>query len=116
MMLLDLISNLPRLRLSSAHFKLILWLLRDSGVPNVPSYYAFQQMKAELQKTCGSEPQPFKSVVGNYFYVNDPRDAVKKVRKNFVSYILQLNFAEFCKSSICKVYELLSRRSRRANI
>ncbi|KAJ3859601.1 hypothetical protein EV359DRAFT_75548 [Lentinula novae-zelandiae] len=77
-MLLDLISNLPRLRLSSAHFKLILWLMRDSGVPNVPSYYAFQQMKAKLQKTCGSEPQPFKSVVGNYFYVNDPRDAVKK--------------------------------------
>ncbi|KAJ4492105.1 hypothetical protein C8J55DRAFT_533997 [Lentinula edodes] len=77
-MLLDLISNLPRLRLSSAHFKLILWLLRDSGVPNVPSYYAFQKMQAELQKTCGHEPQPFKSVMGNYFYVNDPRDAVKR--------------------------------------
>ncbi|KAJ3806012.1 hypothetical protein F5876DRAFT_69306, partial [Lentinula aff. lateritia] len=78
MMLLDLISNLPHLQLSSAHFKLILWLMWDSGVPNVPSYYAFQQMKAKLQKTCGSEPQPFRSVVGNYFYVNDPQDAVKK--------------------------------------
>ncbi|KAJ3859493.1 hypothetical protein EV359DRAFT_68107 [Lentinula novae-zelandiae] len=78
MMLLDLINNLPRLHLSAAHFKLILWLLRDSGVPNVPSYYTYQKMKVELQTMCGSEPQPCKSTVGNYFYVNDPRDAVKK--------------------------------------
>ncbi|KAJ3803923.1 hypothetical protein F5876DRAFT_71048, partial [Lentinula aff. lateritia] len=35
-------------------------------------------MKVELQKMCGSKPQPCKSTVGNYFYVNDPRDAVKK--------------------------------------
>ncbi|KAJ3924218.1 MAG: hypothetical protein NXY57DRAFT_970430 [Lentinula lateritia] len=89
-MLLDLISNLPRLRLSSAHFKLILWLLRNSGVPNVPSYYAFRKMQAELQKTCGHEPQPFKSVMGNYFYVNDPRDAVKRVRYNVIPHIFQL--------------------------
>ncbi|THV04305.1 hypothetical protein K435DRAFT_961933 [Dendrothele bispora CBS 962.96] len=77
-MLLDLVDNLPRLRLSSAHFKLILWLLKECGVSQVPSYSAFRKMQGLLTDVCGSKPKHFKSLFNNHFYVNDPKDAIKR--------------------------------------
>ncbi|KAH7875341.1 uncharacterized protein C8R40DRAFT_1272362 [Lentinula edodes] len=78
MMLLDVMDNLPRLRLSTTHFKLIIWLLKEAGVLNVPSYYAFRQMQSELQKAIGCEPKPFTSMLGNHFHVNDLKAAVQR--------------------------------------
>jgi len=72
-------DNLPRLRMSTAHFRLMLWMMREAGVMNVPSYHAFRQMQKTLQVSTGSEPKPFTSSLGNHFYVNDPREAVKRV-------------------------------------
>ncbi|KIK50366.1 hypothetical protein GYMLUDRAFT_65306 [Collybiopsis luxurians FD-317 M1] len=54
MLMLDVLSNLPWLRLSEAHFKLILFLLNDSGVPNVPSFNGFRKMQEELQRACAN--------------------------------------------------------------
>ncbi|THU86067.1 hypothetical protein K435DRAFT_684434 [Dendrothele bispora CBS 962.96] len=77
-MLLDIMDNLPCLRLSTAHFKLILWLLRQAGIQNVPKYDAFRQMQERLTKTCCTEPKECTSSLGNHFYINDPREAVKQ--------------------------------------
>ncbi|THU93011.1 hypothetical protein K435DRAFT_671003 [Dendrothele bispora CBS 962.96] len=77
-MLLDIIDNLPRLRLSTAHFKLILWLLNQAGVQHVPSYDAFRKTQQELTKMCASEPVHCVSSTGNHFYVNDPRETIKR--------------------------------------
>ncbi|THU81998.1 hypothetical protein K435DRAFT_823322 [Dendrothele bispora CBS 962.96] len=77
-MLLDIIDNLPRLRLSTAHFKLILWLLNQAGVQHVPSYDAFRKTQEELTSMCASEPVHCVSSVGNHFYVNDPRETIKQ--------------------------------------
>jgi len=85
-MLLDIMDNLPRLRLSEAHFKLILWLLRQCGVTHVPDYSEFRRMQKGLDKKCGSEPQMFKSVFNNHFYVNDPKDAIKRVSISHIQY------------------------------
>jgi hypothetical protein len=79
MMMLDILDNLPRLRLSEAHFKLILGLLNQCGVTHVPSYSEFRKMQKDLETQCGSEPQLFKSVLNNHFYVNDPKEAIKRV-------------------------------------
>ncbi|THU78514.1 hypothetical protein K435DRAFT_876543 [Dendrothele bispora CBS 962.96] len=78
MMLLDIMDNLPRLRLSTNHFKLVLWLLKQAGVQQVPSYDSFRKMQKELGSICGSEPIECKSSIGNHFYVNDPREAIKR--------------------------------------
>ncbi|THU77701.1 hypothetical protein K435DRAFT_701826 [Dendrothele bispora CBS 962.96] len=78
MMLLDIMDNLPRLRLSTAHFHLIIWLLKEAGVQNVPKYDSFREMQKNLTKVCGSEPIACTSSVGNHFYVNDPREAIKR--------------------------------------
>jgi len=80
MMLLDVLDNLPRLRLSGSHFKMILWLLKKCGVQDVPSHKAIQKMQEKLRKMCGSEPKLHKSTFGNVFYVNAVRDAVVRVR------------------------------------
>ncbi|KAJ7073776.1 hypothetical protein C8F01DRAFT_1271598 [Mycena amicta] len=77
-MLLDIIDNLPRLRLSSSHLNIIIWLLKQCGVQNVPSLSSLRKTQAELTKLCGNEPQPYTSTAGNRFFVNDVRDSVAK--------------------------------------
>jgi hypothetical protein len=79
MMLLDVLDNLPRLRMSSNQFKMILWLLRECRVKDVPSFDAFRGLQHQLRASCGTEPTLHKSSVGNIFYVNDVRESVAKV-------------------------------------
>jgi hypothetical protein len=46
--LLDILDNLPHIWLSSSQLKLILWLLKELGVQDVPSYDRFQTMQTEV--------------------------------------------------------------------
>jgi len=89
MMLLDIIDNLPRLRMSSSQFQIILWLLRQSGVAGVPAYGAFQRMQKELQALNGSSPMQHTSSIGNIFYTNDIGESVMQVSHHFN---MQLDF------------------------
>ncbi|KAF7311326.1 hypothetical protein MKEN_01034300 [Mycena kentingensis (nom. inval.)] len=73
-MLLDIMDNLPRLRLSSSHLSIVLWLLKQCGVQNL----------------CGSEPQAYTSTAGNRFFVNDvPRLGGKEVASGPISEVWQ---------------------------
>jgi len=83
MMLLDIIDNLPRLRMSGSQFQIILWLLRQLGVSRVPAYGAFRKMQKELQATSGSSPTQYTSSIGNIFYVNSIGESVMRVRVIF---------------------------------
>lgn len=78
MMMLDILNNLPRLRISGNLFRMILWLLHEAGVPNVPSYDAFHKLQTTLRKTCGSEPTQCTSSLGNIFYVNDIQESIAR--------------------------------------
>jgi hypothetical protein len=82
-MLLDIVDNLPRLRLSSNQFKIILWLLKQCRVLEVPSYESFWKLQNSLRTTCGSEPTPQTSSLGNKFSVNDVRESVAKVIESY---------------------------------
>ncbi|KAJ7266270.1 hypothetical protein C8J57DRAFT_1069087 [Mycena rebaudengoi] len=78
-MLLDIIDNLPRLRMSSNQFKMILWLLKECKVANVPTYSGFRAMQVHLRGLCsGSEPKAYTSSVGNKFFVNDIRESIAR--------------------------------------
>jgi hypothetical protein len=79
--LLDIMDNLPRLRMSSNQLKLILWLLKCLGIAEVPSYDAFRKIQTHIRHLCTTEPISFKSQFGNAFSVNDPRESVALVRK-----------------------------------
>ncbi len=78
-MLLDIIDNLPRLRLSTSQIRIFLWMLRELGIHNVPSYDTFREIQKGLREMCGSEPVACKSSAGNIFYVNDLRDSIARV-------------------------------------
>lgn len=70
--MLDLLDNLPRLRLSDDQLKAIIWVMRECCTPNVPSFSALRKMQASLTKQVDIIPQLHTSLLGNHFYMNHP--------------------------------------------
>ncbi|KAJ7637552.1 hypothetical protein DFH06DRAFT_1302543 [Mycena polygramma] len=65
MFLLDSMDNLPRQRVSNSLMKVFLWILRESGVQDVPSLEALRKIQAGLHKQGGVPTVPWKSTQGN---------------------------------------------------
>ena len=111
-MLLDIVDNLPRLRLSSSQFKIILWLLKQCCVPEVPSYDSFRKLQNSLRTTCGSEPTSETSSLGNKFSVNDVQTSVAKVINYFLTFIIIEDSMPLIpglhKSRSCQAHAILS--------
>ncbi|KAL1758460.1 hypothetical protein FB107DRAFT_271880 [Schizophyllum commune] len=71
-MLLDIIDNLPRLRMSSNQLRIILWLLKECGVGQVPSYDKFRETQKAVNETCGATAtEAHESSLGNRFFTNN---------------------------------------------
>ncbi|KAJ3560563.1 hypothetical protein NP233_g10753 [Leucocoprinus birnbaumii] len=70
--LLDMVDTLPRLRISRAVMKVILWLLSECGVQDVPSYAGLRKMQESLREEAGVPTVSWKSPQGNNFSFNDP--------------------------------------------
>lgn len=79
-MLLDILDNLSRLRLSGNLLRMVFWILKECGVPGVPSYEAFRKMQSDLCNKCGTEPTLGQSMLGNIFYVNNLQESIARVR------------------------------------
>jgi hypothetical protein len=79
MFLLDTIDNLPRLRLSDSMMKVFLWVLRESGARDVPSFDALRKLQKNLQSQSGVPSNVHQSAQGNIFYINDPRSLISHV-------------------------------------
>ncbi|KAG2006968.1 hypothetical protein CC2G_014704 [Coprinopsis cinerea AmutBmut pab1-1] len=75
--LLDAFDNMPRLRLSAGLLKVLLWLLRELGVQNVPGYVTFRKLQERLRNECGVRSEPCVSPKGNAFYFNNPADVIR---------------------------------------
>ncbi|KAI0309778.1 hypothetical protein OF83DRAFT_1179230 [Amylostereum chailletii] len=82
MFLLDILDNLPRMRISSSLMRVILWILKESGVRNVPSLYHLRQAQASLRRFSSVPTHQFKSAHGNVYYMNDVRTLVAKDYSN----------------------------------
>lgn len=82
-MLLDILDNLPRLRVSSSQLRLILWMMTELGIRDVPSYDAFREVQKGLTAVCGSKPKQCESSIGNIFYVNAIQDSIARVHLKF---------------------------------
>ena len=80
MFLLDLLDNLPRLRLSDEHLKMIIWVMKEAGTPEVPSFAALRAKQTELTKTLHIQTKRHVSPMGTVFYANGPAETFRLVR------------------------------------
>ena len=76
---LDLLDNMPRNRLSEALMKFIIWMLKELGVRDVPSYYAFRKAQQAMRAGYGLATHEFTSVFGNRFHQNDIAEIIAMV-------------------------------------
>ena len=77
--LLDALDNLPRLRVSDSLMKAFLWLLREAGVRDVPSFASFREIQSHLRTECGIPTHQHESVQGNIYFMNDIQRIIAKV-------------------------------------
>lgn len=77
MFFIDLLDNMPRLRLSDDQIKAFLWVMRECGTPNVPSFKALRKLQAQLTKDIGMESELHVSSLGNGFFSNQPHTLFK---------------------------------------
>ncbi|KAJ6623228.1 hypothetical protein B0H10DRAFT_1786753 [Mycena sp. CBHHK59/15] len=71
--LLDILDNLPRLRISNSLMRVILWILKEAQCKNVPSFDHLRRIQKQIRSDSGIPSIPCKSPLGNVFFMNDPR-------------------------------------------
>ncbi|THU95803.1 hypothetical protein K435DRAFT_819604 [Dendrothele bispora CBS 962.96] len=70
--MLDLLDNLPRLRLSDDHLKAIIWAMQECGTPNVPTFSELRKVQSSLTREFELTSRHHQSAMENHFYMNHP--------------------------------------------
>ncbi|KAF8149039.1 hypothetical protein B0H34DRAFT_863068 [Crassisporium funariophilum] len=76
MFFLDMLDNLPRLRLSDDHMKAIIWTMKKCGTPDVPLFKALRKKQKTLAEQVNIQPKLHTSAMGNLFWMNHPTDLI----------------------------------------
>lgn len=85
MFLLDMLDSMPHLQVSDGLMKIFLWVLKESGAPDVPSLSQLQNVQATLRDLFGVPSDLHKSAHSNVFYMNDIRSIIAKAHHPFFS-------------------------------
>ena len=81
--LLDVLDNMPHLRLSDDHMKSVLWMLKELNVPDTPSFYTLQKTQKRLAKDMDIQPHEHISTLGTKFHAVALEDLLALVRDAF---------------------------------
>jgi hypothetical protein len=84
MYLLDMLDNLPRLRMSDKHMEAILFVLRESGAQDVPSLDTLRRLQSNLSEMIATKPNRHISADGNIYYINNIAAQVAEVSLLFI--------------------------------
>lgn len=68
--MLDFLDSMPRLRLSDDHLQAIIFVMRECGTPNVPSFSALRKVQSKLTTEMGMSIKRHVPALGNEFYNN----------------------------------------------
>ena len=79
MLILDILDNMPHLRLSDDHMRSILWMLEELNVPDTPSFYALQEIQKRLAEEMDIQPREHISALGKKFHAVAPEDLLALV-------------------------------------
>ncbi|KAG8727651.1 hypothetical protein FRC11_012751 [Ceratobasidium sp. 423] len=71
MFLLDMLDNIPHHHLSTAHLKLIMWVMEATGCHDMPTFYELCQTQKCLKALCGIKAHHYNSSQGNSFDMLD---------------------------------------------
>lgn len=77
--LLDLLDSMPRLQLSNDHMCMIIFVLKECGVPDVPSLETLRRVQDGLRENGSVPTTRHETERGNIFYVNDIGAQIAKV-------------------------------------
>ncbi|KAF8505214.1 hypothetical protein JB92DRAFT_3084144 [Gautieria morchelliformis] len=105
MCLIDLLDNLPRLRLSRRHMEMFLWVMKECGAIDVPSQYALRQVQAILQEACGITTNRFVSSAKHVLYVNSIPEIVAKDYANPQTAHLLQHYLEDTKGPVSEIWQ-----------
>lgn len=79
-MLCDILDNIsPRTPISDSLMKLFLWVLREAGVKDAPSFGYLRTLQSKIRGLCGIRTIPCRSPLGNVFWMVDIRAVMSKV-------------------------------------
>lgn len=107
--LLDTIDNLPRLRLSDSHMKLMLWVLKEAGCQDVPAFSALRRMQLTLRGQGGIRMKAYTSSLGNLFYMHDIGDIIAKASVSMIMFeCLLIRVIGYCKPKGPEAHAILS--------
>ncbi|KAJ7354589.1 hypothetical protein DFH08DRAFT_922891 [Mycena albidolilacea] len=70
---------MPQLCVSSSLMCMFLWMLRESGAKDVPSFDCLCQVQKEIRAKYRIPSIPCKSPLGNVFFINNPRTIITQV-------------------------------------
>ena len=71
MFLLDMLDNLPRLRMSDKHLEAVIFVMKESGAQSVPSLDTLRRFQKGLREVMPSQStNRHQSTEGNIFYTN----------------------------------------------
>lgn len=73
---LDILDNLPRHKVSNSIMQFVITILKNCGVPDVPSFKKLRKVQKELANRHGIKQHQFQNPSGEDIYVNDPGDIV----------------------------------------
>jgi hypothetical protein len=77
--LLDWLNNMPCHRISSSLMKAILFVLREGGANNVPSFSHLQRTQVAIRETFAVDTLRFESQNGNIFFMNSIPQIIARV-------------------------------------
>ena len=81
MFLLGALDSMPQMQVSDALMEAFLWVLKESGAPDVPSLGQLHEARTTLLDSSGMPSGQHKSAHGNIFYTNDIRPIVSNVHR-----------------------------------